>query len=350
MIRACLLVSPVPTLIGLSEMIIRLQFFPQTLIPLHSTLSPVKNPNPSPNCTKQSQLLDGFRNSLSPHPNTPISDSGLRFRQKLLYIENLKVNSSKALHKNPNFRSAPLDTVKSVEKCLCSMGIQRSALGRILDMHPQLLTSDPYNDLYPVFDFLFNEVHIPFPDIQKSIIRCPRLLLCSVDDQLRPTFYFLKKLGFAGPHAITCQNTLLLVSSVEDTLVPKLEYLQNLGFSYKEVVKMVVRSPGLLTFSIEKNFQPKVEYFLDEMKGDLAELKRFPQYFSFSLEGKIKPRHRLLAEHGFSLPLPEMLKVSDGEFNLRLIEMRLQLADERYLDCVSENQDGNKWRHDLTRR
>ncbi|CBI27667.3 unnamed protein product, partial [Vitis vinifera] len=266
-------VSPVPTLIGLSEMIIRLQFFPQTLIPLHSTLSPVKNPNRSPNCTKQSQLLDGFRNSLSPHPNTPISDSGLRFRQKLLYIENLKVNSSKALHKNPNFRSAPLDTVKSVEKCLCSMGIQRSALGRILDMHPQLLTSDPYNDLYPVFDFLFNEV-----------------------------------------------------------------------------VKMVVRSPGLLTFSIEKNFQPKVEYFLDEMKGDLAELKRFPQYFSFSLEGKIKPRHRLLAEHGFSLPLPEMLKVSDGEFNLRLIEMRLQLADERYLDCVSENQDGNKWRHDLTRR
>lgn len=94
---------------------------------------------------------------------------------------------------------------------------------------------------------------------------------------------------------------------------------------------MVVRSPGLLTSSIEKNFRPKVEYFLDEMKGDLAELKRFPQFFSFSLEGKIKPRHRVLVEHGFSLTLPEMLKVSDGEFNSRLIEMQLRRIDDRHL-------------------
>lgn len=92
---------------------------------------------------------------------------------------------------------------------------------------------------------------------------------------------------------------------------------------------MVLRSPGLLTFSIRNNYTPKVKYFLEEMKGDLVELKRFPQYFSFSLEGKIKPRHRLLVEHGFSLPLSEMLKVSDGEFNARLIEMRLRSVEGR---------------------
>lgn len=86
---------------------------------------------------------------------------------------------------------------------------------------------------------------------------------------------------------------------------------------------MVIRSPGLLTFSIHNNFKPKAEYFFKEMNKHVQELKRFPQYFSFSLEGKIKPRHRLLLEHGFSLPLREMLKVSDGEFNAMLIEMRL---------------------------
>ncbi|KAF5939095.1 hypothetical protein HYC85_023354 [Camellia sinensis] len=96
-------------------------------------------------------------------------------------------------------------------------------------------------------------------------------------------------------------------------LMPKLNYLQDLGFSYEEVL----RSPGLLTFSISNNFGPKVEYFLKEMNGDLAELKRFRQYFSFSLEGKIKPRHQLLVENGLSLSLPQMLKVSDGEFNAR---------------------------------
>ncbi|RXI03869.1 hypothetical protein DVH24_038143 [Malus domestica] len=54
------------------------------------------------------------------------------------------------------------------------MGIERSAQGQILDMHPQLLTVDPHSALYPIFDFLLTEVRIPFPDIQKSIIRSMR--------------------------------------------------------------------------------------------------------------------------------------------------------------------------------
>ncbi|XP_042503799.1 transcription termination factor MTEF1, chloroplastic [Macadamia integrifolia] len=325
-------------------MIIRLQFPHKPPIP-HSSQPPIpksiKNtipvPIPIPSPRKRSEiLLDGFtplrtRTLSAPLPFNPASavDSGVLFREKLLYLEALNVDSSKALEKNPDIRSAPVDSLKSVEKCLYSMGIERSDVGRIFGMYPQLLTCDPYTHLYPVFDFLINDVGIPFHDVRKSIIRCPRLLISSVRDQLKPALYFLRRLGFVGPHAINCQTTLLLVSSVEGTLVPKFEYLQGLGFSYKETAKMVLRSPALLTFSISNNFQPKVDYFINEMNGDLAELKRFPQYFSFSLDGKIKPRHRLLVEYGFLLPLPEMLKVSDGEFRERLIEMRLRTVEER---------------------
>lgn len=321
-------------------MIIRGQLLLQTLSPFHSSSSPKPSQNPNPRNHLHFQTLGVFipLKPLTPFshlPNTtpiPLPDSGLLFREKIIYLETrLNVNSSKALEKNPNFRSTPISSLKSVEKCLSSMGIERSAFGRIFDMHPQLLTCDPYTDLYPIFDFLLNDVDIPYPDVRKSIIRCPRLLVCSVKDQLRPTLLFLRKLGFVGQHSITCQTTVILVSSVEGTLVPKIEFLQSLGFSYLEVVRMMLRSPGLLTFSIENNFRPKVEFLLSEMKRDLAELKRFPQYFSFSLEGKIKPRHRLLLEHGLSLPLSDMLKVSDGEFNARLIEMRLRTVQDRQL-------------------
>lgn len=108
----------------------------------------------------------------------------------------------------------------------------------------------------------------------------------------------------------------------------KIEYLLELGIEYDEVRNMVLRSPGLLTFSVENNYRPKVEYFLKEINGNLEEIKRFPQYFSFSLERKIKPRHRLLKEHGFFMSLSDMLKVSDGEFNVQLIEKRLQMMEE----------------------
>lgn len=241
----------------------------------------------------------------------------------LFYIDDLGVDFSKALLKNPSLRSASVDSVKAVERCLSSMGIERSAFGRILDMYPQLLTSDPFRDLYPVFDFLLNDVGIPYHSIRRSIIRCPRLLVCSVDHQLRPALRFLRVLGFVGRKAITFRTTMLLVSSVRGTLAPKIEYLEGLGFGHGQVAKMVLRSPGLLTYSIRRNLLPKVEYFTREMKGDVKELKRFPQYFSFSLDGRIRPRHRILEEHGLVLPLSDMLKISDAEFKVRLLELQL---------------------------
>nr|XP_043607762.1 transcription termination factor MTEF1, chloroplastic [Erigeron canadensis] len=271
-----------------------------------------------------------FATTTSPPLATTTTDSGLLFRQKILYLKALKVNPTKALQKNPNFRSTSLQSLKSVENCLSSMGILRSEFGRILDMYPQLLTCDPHNDLYPVFGFLLDDIGLEFFDIRKSIIRCPRLLICSVEDQLKPTLLFLRNLGFVGPNKITSQTTMLLVSSVDGTLRPKMDYLIGLGLEYEDVVNMVLRSPGLLTFSIENNFKPKVEYFLKEMKGDLGDLKRFPQYFSYSLEGKIMRRHRLLVDQGLSVPLWDMLKVSDGEFTARLIDARLRLGDKRY--------------------
>ncbi|KAK1309239.1 hypothetical protein QJS10_CPA09g01533 [Acorus calamus] len=298
---------------------------------------PPPNPNKNPkNLTLQT--LTPFK-TLSIPSSPPLlllrssSDAGLRFRQKLLHLETLGVDTDKALSANPDLRSAPLASVLSVERFLrSSAGVLRSDVGRIFGMHPRLLTCDPRSDILPVVDFLVSDAGVPRRDLRKAIVRCPRLLVSSVPDQLRPTLYFLRRLGFVGAHAIDCSTTLLLVSSVEETLLPKLEYLRGLGFTRREAAKMVLRSPGLLTFSIEKNFRPKVEYLIGEMGKDVAEVGRFPQYFSFSLEGKIKPRHRKLVEVGLfeEVSLKEMLRVSDGEFSDRLVEMRLRSVDEVY--------------------
>ncbi|MBA0627543.1 hypothetical protein Godav_005043, partial [Gossypium davidsonii] len=206
------------------------------------------------------------------------------------------------LNSNPSLRSTPLSSLLSLERSLSSVGLSRPSIGRILDMCLLLLTSDPL----PPVNFLLHEVTLPFPHLPLSLTRCPRLLVSSVPTQLRPTLLFLTSLGLV----LNSHNTLLLVSDVENTLKPKINFLQSLGFDEPEVNRMVVRSPGLLTLSVENNMSPKAEFFLVEMEGDLEELKRFPQYFSFSLEKKIKPRHRALVEYGFKLPLSKMLKIS----------------------------------------
>ncbi|OMO93219.1 Mitochodrial transcription termination factor-related protein [Corchorus capsularis] len=250
---------------------------------------------------------------------TTTKDGGLLFRQKLIYLQSLNINPHKALQLNPSLRSTPLSSLVSLEQSLSSFGLSRPSIGRILDMYPLLLTSDPL----PPINFLLHEVPLPLPHLPVSLSRCPRLLLSSVTDQLRPALRFLTSLGLV----VNSHTTLLLVSNVENTLKPKINFLRSLGLDEPDVNRMVVRSPGLLTLSVENNLRPKVQFFLEEMGGDVEELKRFPQYFSFSLEKKIKPRHRALVENGLKLPLPKMLKVSDGEFRVRLIEMQLQRAE-----------------------
>lgn len=95
---------------------------------------------------------------------------------------------------------------------------------------------------------------------------------------------------------------------------------------------MVLRVPSLLTFSVENNFRPKVEFLVGEMGREVGELKEFPQFFAFSLEKRIKPRHMMMVERGFGssrISLGDMLRVSDGEFRERLLEMRLMSVGEK---------------------
>lgn len=78
------------------------------------------------------------------------------------------------------------------------------------------------------------------------------------------------------------------------------------------------RFPPLFCYSIKDNFDPKFDYFVMEMRRELKELKEFPQYFSYSLENRIKPRHRRCVEKGVSLALPVMFKTSEERFEGRL--------------------------------
>ncbi|KAJ0975322.1 hypothetical protein J5N97_017287 [Dioscorea zingiberensis] len=283
---------------------------------LPTPFSPKPPPNPSPLSTPE----------ILPSP----TDAGFHFREKLLYLQrDLHLDASRALAANPALRSAPLPSLRAASDALLSHGFIPEEAARILSHHPSLLTSDPEDPLLASLRFLLGPVAIPCSQLRRAVLRCPRLLVTSVPNQLQPALYFLRRFGFVGSHRITSQTALLLVSSVERTLIPKLEFIQSLGFSFKETQKMVLRSPSLLTFSIENNFKPKVDFLVGEMGRDLKELKEFPQYFAFSLEGRIKPRQQMLKESGLWMPLTDMLKLSDGAFRERLVDLRIESLDKR---------------------
>lgn len=237
-----------------------------------------------------------------------------QFKEKILCLEIMGVDSGRALAQNPCLHSAPLHSINAVVTFLQSKGLHLKDLGRILGMCPKILTSDIKSDLNPVFHFLAHDLRVPDQGFRKVINKCPRFLISSVGDQLKPALFYLHRLGFRDLHALAYQDPILLVSNVEKTLIPKLDYLVSLGFSKADAVRMVLRCPGLFTFSIQNNFKPKLDYFTEEMKGSLEDLKEFPQYFAFSLEKRIKPRHAEVVRSGVKVALPLMLKATDEDF------------------------------------
>lgn len=231
-----------------------------------------------------------------------------------MYLQSIGVDYT-LLSQNPSIESASLHNIQSVVSYLQHMGLTKRAVQRIFVMCPEVMTSNPEEDLKPVFIFLLREVTVTASDIPSFISSCPKLLTCSVKDQLRPTFYYLvRRLGFKDLHLPTCQNSFLLASSVEGKLIPKIEYIQGMGFSYKEAVKIVTRFPALFGYSIENNLRPKFEYLVHGMGRRVHDLKEFPQYFAYSLEKRIKPRHVFLSQKGILLPLSTMLMTNEVDF------------------------------------
>ncbi|KAB1222691.1 mTERF domain-containing protein 1, mitochondrial [Morella rubra] len=286
---------------------------------LHSFLcfSHQKPSSLPPNCDQLSTTLTAKPKSpLQKHPlYTPThANLSLQIKEKILCLEIMGVDAGKALSQNPSLHGATLESIHSIISFLQSKGIRQSDLPRIFGMCPKVLTSSIKTDLYPVFSFLSQELKVPDHSFRRVINRCPRLLASSVRDQLKPALVYLRRLGFKNMEALAYHDSVLLVSSVENTLIPKLKYLESLGLSRDDAVGMVLRCPSLLTFSIENNFKPKYEYLAEVMEKTMEELKEFPQYFAFSLEKRIKPRHVKVLQSGMEIPLPLMLKSTDEEF------------------------------------
>ncbi|CAA0834562.1 Mitochondrial transcription termination factor family protein, partial [Striga hermonthica] len=131
--------------------------------------------------------------------------SGVKFGEKLLYLESIKANPTKALCRNPNFRSAPISTIT---QCLSSMGIDLAAARRILDIYPQLLTADPYTGVNPIFHFL----------------RSPKIgYSCALE------YSFEAHIGVPGRIRLL-RPKLTDISNAESSPIPETEFFVGLGF------------------------------------------------------------------------------------------------------------------------
>ncbi|KAG6653220.1 hypothetical protein I3843_05G053500 [Carya illinoinensis] len=234
-------------------------------------------------------------------------------RENLRYLKALRI-----LHPSTNNTKLPspdaVDHILATVHFLKSKGFTDSDFSRLVLLCPQLFstTFEP-TDVTPVFDFLTAELPASPEDSCGLILRCPSILFSDVEFCLRPTLNYLRKLGVQNLSTPSNLNAHLLNTRAEK-LRKKIGFLRSIGFSHEEAAKVCVRLPAIFGYSLDNNLWPKYKYLVNEMERSVEELKKFPQYFAFSLEKRIAPRHLHLKERNVRLPLNRMLLWGDQKF------------------------------------
>lgn len=190
------------------------------------------------------------------------------------------------------------------------LGVDKKKWAKVIYRFPALLTYSR-SKLQATVDFLY-EMGLSSEDVGKVLTRCPSIISYSIDEKLRPTSEYFDSIG-VNPAVVMSRYPQVFGLSVETSLKPVTDFFMQKGYHIADVALMASRYGAIYSFSVEDNLLPKWEYFLT-MEYPKTELVKFPQYFGYSLEDRIKTRYEVVKESGVRLLLNQVLSLSDEDF------------------------------------
>lgn len=194
------------------------------------------------------------------------------------------------------------------------LGVDKKRWAKVIYRFPPLLTYSRQK-LQATVDFLY-EMGLSAENVSKVLTRCPNIISYSVEEKLRPCAEYFRSLDVdVAPLLHRAPQTFGL--SIEGNLKPVTNFFLERGYSMEDVATMIQRNGALYTFSLPDNMMPKWEFFLT-MVYPKSELVKFPQYFGYSLEERIKPRYAIMMKCGVKLLLNQMLSLSEEDFHKAL--------------------------------
>ena len=145
---------------------------------------------------------------------------------------------------------------KKIEFFRRTMGYSETETRELLIQEPKLWTASVDSGLTPRWRFLSKEMEIPSDKLRLLIQKNPRILLKSLDANLRPKliFFFIMTLNMEPQDVLKMLLAYprILEYSLDNHLRPIVQYLISLDFSAREVSRMLLKSPRLVTHSLFK--------------------------------------------------------------------------------------------------
>lgn len=244
--------------------------------------------------------------------------------QKVAYLKEFGLSSEEVgrlLAFKPNLMGCSIEERwKPLVKYLYYHEVSRDGMKRILTTKPILFCIDLETNIVPKVQFL-KDIGVQDDAIGNALVKFPHLLTYSLYKKIRPVVIFLltkagvtqKDIGKVialGPELLGC--------SISKKLDPNVKYFLSLGIRLKVLGEMIADFPMLLRYNTDV-LRPKYQYLRRTMVRPLNDLIEFPRFFSYSLEGRIIPRHKIMVVNRLNFKLRYMLE-PDTAFDKRVQE------------------------------
>ncbi|XP_044947718.1 transcription termination factor MTERF2, chloroplastic [Hordeum vulgare subsp. vulgare] len=239
------------------------------------------------------------------------------YKQTLLFFNRRKIASTAlgmAVKSWPHILGCSTTRMNSILVLFDDLGISKKMVVPVLTSSPQLLLRKP-NEFLQVVSF-FKDMGFDKKVVAKIVCRSPEIFASDVENTLKKKIDFLIDFGICERHLprIIKKYPELLLLDINRTLLPRMNYLLGMGLCKKDVCSMISRFSPLLGYSIELVMKPKLEFLLRTMKKPLKAIVEYPRYFSYSLEGRIKPRFWIIKSRNIDCSLTDMFAKNNELF------------------------------------
>lgn len=230
---------------------------------------------------------------------------------------------------------------KPLVKYLYYLGISRDGMKRMLVIKPMVFCVDLEQTIVPKVRF-FQDIGIRDDAIGNMLVKFPPLLTYSLYKKIRPVVIFLMTKAGVSERNIAKAIALgpeLLGCSIVNKLEINLKYLLSLGIRHRQLGEMIADFPMLLRYNIDL-LRPKYKYLRRTMVRPLQDLIEFPRFFSYSLDDRIIPRHKVLVENRINFKLRYMLASTDEEFQKK-VEAAVERRRKFESGLMGDNSDAD---------
>ncbi|KAL3735478.1 hypothetical protein ACJRO7_024580 [Eucalyptus globulus] len=219
----------------------------------------------------------------------------------------------------PYFLGMRVGTViKPLVDYLVSLGLPKKIVARMLEKRAYILGYDLEETVKPNIDCLIS-FGVRRESLASVIAQYPQILGLPLKAKLSSQQYFFTlklKIDLEG-FAEVVEKMPQIVSLNQNVIMKPVEFLLGRGIPSEDMAKMIVKCPQLVALRVEL-MKNSYYFFKSDMGRPLKELVEFPEYFTYSLESRIKPRYQRLQSKGIRSSLNWFLNCSDHRFEERM--------------------------------